>query len=335
MDRHAACPASAVQSAGCVSVGSEDTALGNALDFGLQLAYEGKPWDAPSLLATFLSDADPDDLKEAIEWGAKWLQANAPGAKAQDKLKTGTVDFARVEFDDATLEPKAVHIIDCKKTEIGGEDPDNRMQLVTYFVEKAELEGVDRGSATVLYPYQKRASTVEFGPEQFAIAKGMVDKIRADATAQFDLPIERRSYRVTDLCRYCPGASTCPAIASQSRGVAQMLAAIAEPGFVLERDRIPTGYNIVKRFQSAAEDFLKMAKEIISTSGPIEDASGKLSTYMQNNPRTPSYKRAMEVLRELGHADIADLVDERVQASLAPVTQSPRFKFTAKKEPKS
>lgn len=334
MDRYAACPASAVQSAGCPSSGSDDTALGNALDYGLQLACEGNPWDAPSLLATFASDADPDELKEAIVWGMVWLCTNYPGAKAQDKLKTGTVDFSRVEYDEVTLEPKAVHIIDCKKTEIGGEEPDNRMQLVTYFVEKAELEGVDRGSATVLYPYQKRAATVEFGPEQFAIAKSMVDKIRAEATAQFELPVDRRSYRVTDLCRYCPGASTCPAIASQSRGVVQMLAAVAEPGFVLERDRLPTAYNIVKRFQSAAEDFLKMTKEIISTGGPVEDASGKLSTFMQNNPRTPSYKRAMETLRELGHSDIADLVDSRVQASLAPVTQSPRFKFTVKKEPK-
>jgi hypothetical protein len=332
LDRVAICPASAVEGASpsegpaVVSLGSEATAQGTALDVAIGRGVAKRDTslvDSRLYSAEFGVELDPKEFPAAVQWGVAWMLEHMPGAKWQVPLKTGTADGVEVVLGD-DLSVDVVKLVDCKATAVGGDAPDDRMQQVCYVSELSEIHKPREIRSAVLYPFQRQSSEwVVYDRQAQERAIEIVGAVRMRGMEQAKLDQSRRSYRTGDHCKFCRGFSRCPAIVQELSKIETVLDAIKTTGGVpIAAPDLPRVYamvtQVVNTLDGKDSPWKRFVKESVEKFGEIDGGEyGVLKiSGRATNPKV-SYDQAVAWLRARDTA-LAEAMDKELHDALPP-----------------
>ncbi len=328
LDTVAHCPASASLSAGIPSISGEAAAVGSAIHAAIARQVHAGILDSENVAnqegAVRGVELEKEDA-EAVEWASKWVQENLNGmVYPEASVGPGTVDILEICYADG-FEVSAARIIDWKSDRKGDITSDERMQQLAYVVAVADKYEAPVVYAAIGYVHQKKMGEwTKFGLTEIKQARQMVNAVKDEAIRQASLPVPARQYRDGDWCRYCPGASKCPALEVRRNQVAGLLSAISAGAVTtIDAEAIPKAYAAVSRISEAVDDFKSIVKRTLEgvDGNIIEDETGKVRLDSRMQYPSPKYSAAIDWLKANGHAEDADRMDREITSALPPGTR--------------
>lgn len=201
--------------------------------------------DAYHILAERWQKGETVMLEEVVELAYKkgvekddllWLW----GTLAQESFERAPVMAVEEFIEDEALglsghpdlmrfwPERGLVIVDDWKTGRLVDDAEHNQQIRTYCVlawqhfQRQQLVDIERVVGNLIY-LRASSSTVEFDAESITAEHTAVGRLMGEIRRQEALPINERSYRTGEHCRYCTGRAICPAFRKDAQ-IAMMVA---------------------------------------------------------------------------------------------------------------
>lgn len=339
LDRVAACPGSYAESIGKPSLGSDDTANGNALHWIIaQAIYNASPPSKELVEAGIIAhsaDCDADEMLEAATWAVQYARSfDGYAAVAEEPVGHGTVDLELTRLDDTWTVEDAI-VIDWKGARKEGERTEDRLQLLDYATATASRYGLGTVRVGVAYPFLKKVDLITLNREQIIEYADAIEDIRIRAMEMVDKPVDRRDYRAGDWCKYCPGKATCPALRAQVAEVAALIGASTQ--LTLTPEQLPAVWQWKTRIENVIKDLKDVAMRTLESTegGKIESDVGTLSIQTRKNSVKLTFDDAVTWLTEHGHGGVVEVMAKDITESKPVPPPSVFPTFRAKKPTKS
>lgn len=336
LDRVAACPASYAESIGMPSVGSDDTANGNAMHLLIADNIDRELVTIEQVKAQLevsKADCDPDEMLEAVNWAIKFARSLGYHLSAEEPLGHGTADLLGTTMDDTFTVYSAI-VIDWKSSRMEGADTRDRLQLLDYATAAAERFGLSHVGAGVAYPFLKKHDIITLNLDEIREYSRMIEELRSRAEKQVEMPVERRDYRIGEWCGYCPGRPKCPVIAQENAKVASMISMTGSK-VTLTPEQLPMAWQWKQRVDEVLES-LKACAKIALEAAPdhrIEGECGTLVLASRANPVRLSFDDAKKWLTEHNLGQHVEQMERDIAAAKPPATRTfyPTMKTSKKK----